>query len=295
MTVQVAPTKRSLLRSVRAVSSRCSIAAVLLFGCAMLQAAKAAGETRTISFHHTHTKENLTITYKVNGRYDDEALKKINHLMRDWRENEPIKMDPELIDLLWEVHRETGSREPIWVVCGYRSPGTNTMLRNRSRGVAKASQHMLGKAIDFLHSGRLDRRSARGRPARPARRCRLLPGLVVRAHGYRQRAPLAADAGAAARQGPGEGTTGQPQRFRRPFDPARKRGAGERNAERTEFDAVLPEQAVRRQRRTRQRCRGRRDRDGFRACARPQHGRAENCPRRDGRPRTGPADRGGSA
>ncbi len=231
VTVQVAPTKRSLLRSVRAVSSRCSVAAVLLFGCAILQAAKAAGETRTISFHHTHTKENLTITYKVNGRYDDEALKKINHLMRDWRENEPIKMDPELIDLLWEVHRETGSREPIWVVCGYRSPGTNTMLRNRSRGVARASQHMLGKAIDFYIPGRFDRRIAGRRPARPARWCRLLSVLVVRAHGHRQRASLAADAGAAARQDAGEGTTGQPQCFRRPFDPARERGGSERHAQ----------------------------------------------------------------
>ena len=51
------------------------------------------------------------------------------------------------------MHRETGSREPIWVVCGYRSPETNTMLRKRSRGVAQFSQHMLGKAIDFYIPG----------------------------------------------------------------------------------------------------------------------------------------------
>jgi uncharacterized protein YcbK (DUF882 family) len=139
-------------RTVRFASS-CSLAALLLFGCAVLQAAKAVGETRTISFYNTHTKENLTITYKVSGRYDPEALNKINHFMRDWRQNKPTRMDPELIDLLWEVHRETGAREPISVVCGYRSPETNNMLRNRSRGVAKASQHMLGKAIDFFIPG----------------------------------------------------------------------------------------------------------------------------------------------
>lgn len=152
MTDQVAPTNRPLFRSIRAASS-ISLAALLLFGCALLQTAKAAGETRTISFYHTHTKENLTITYKVNGRYDPEALKKLDHFMRDWRENRPIRMDPELIDLLWEVHRETGAREPISVVCGYRSPETNSMLRRRSSGVAKASQHMLGKAIDFFIPG----------------------------------------------------------------------------------------------------------------------------------------------
>jgi uncharacterized protein YcbK (DUF882 family) len=32
-----------------------------------------------------HTDEDLTITYKVNGRYDDEALKKIDYELRDWR------------------------------------------------------------------------------------------------------------------------------------------------------------------------------------------------------------------
>ena len=132
----------------------CSVAALLIFfGCDGLQNATANGETRTISFHHIHTKEDLTVTYKRNGRYDEEALKKINHLMRDWRESEPIKMDPHLIDVLWEVHREVGATEAIRVICGYRSPDTNSKLRRRSSGVAKFSQHMHGKAIDFQIPG----------------------------------------------------------------------------------------------------------------------------------------------
>lgn len=132
----------------------CSIAALLvLFGSKNLQNAVAQGETRTISFHHIHTDEELTVTYKVNGRYDEEALRKINSLMRDWRESKSIAMDPHLIDLLWEVHREVGAKEAIWVVCGYRSPETNSMLRRRSSGVAQFSQHMLGKAIDFYIPG----------------------------------------------------------------------------------------------------------------------------------------------
>ena len=133
---------------------RCSVAALLIFfGCQNLQTAIADGETRTISFHHTHTKEDLTVTYKVNGRYDEAALKKINHVMRDWRENQTIEMDPHAIDLLWEVHRETGSQSPISIVCGYRSPGTNEMLRRRSSGVAQHSQHTQGRAIDFFIPG----------------------------------------------------------------------------------------------------------------------------------------------
>lgn len=136
------------------VTYRASLAALLVFlGCESLQNATAEGDTRTISFRHMHTAEELTVTYKVNGRYIDSALEKINHVLRDWREDKPIKMDPHLIDLVWDVHRELGAKEPIFVICGYRSPGTNSMLRRRSRGVAKHSQHMLGKALDFRIPG----------------------------------------------------------------------------------------------------------------------------------------------
>jgi uncharacterized protein YcbK (DUF882 family) len=133
---------------------RAGFAALLLaIGCTSLQNATAEGDTRTITLHHMHTEEDLTITFKVNGRYDEEALKKIDYELRDWRRDETIHMDPRLIDLIWEVHRDVGSSEPIWVVCGYRSPETNAMLRQRSSGVAKFSQHTLGKAMDFYIPG----------------------------------------------------------------------------------------------------------------------------------------------
>ena len=121
---------------------------------------------------------------------------------------------------------------------------------------------MLGKAIDFYIPGRFDRRIARRRPARPARRRRLLS----RPRRSCTWTPAACGTGrgcrSAARQDPGEGTTCQPQCFRRPLDPARERGAGERHPQqRAEFDAVVPEQAVRRRRRSRERRRSDRDRN----------------------------------
>src|SRR5262245_41405258 len=144
---------RIAFRSVRA-GYCCSIAALLvILGCESLQTATADGDTRTLSFHNTHTNENLTVTYKVKGRYDEEGLKKINHILRDFRENQPTTMDPHLIDLVWEVYRELEATEPIQIICGYRSPHTNEMLRRRSSGVAKFSQHMLGKALDFSIPG----------------------------------------------------------------------------------------------------------------------------------------------
>ena len=119
------------------------------FGAESLQNATANGDTRTICFHHIHLKEDTTITFKVNGKYDQAALKKVNHALRDWRTGNPTDMDPHLIDALWEVYRETGAKEPIHVIGGYRSPGHQRHAPPPFSGVAKFSQHMLGKALDF--------------------------------------------------------------------------------------------------------------------------------------------------
>jgi uncharacterized protein YcbK (DUF882 family) len=111
--------------------------------------ASAGGETRTLSLYHVHTKESLTITYKVDGRYIPSALEKINYLLRDWRRKEVIRIDPKTIDLMWELHADLGSTRPVHIICGYRSPSTNAFLKRIGRNVAKKSQHMVGKAIDL--------------------------------------------------------------------------------------------------------------------------------------------------
>lgn len=109
----------------------------------------AGGETRTIQLYHIHTGENLSVTYMQNGRYVPSAMKQINYLLRDWRKNQVITIDPRSIDLVWELHEDLGSNRPIHIVCGYRSPKTNAFLKRIGRNVAKNSQHMGGKAIDF--------------------------------------------------------------------------------------------------------------------------------------------------
>ena len=109
----------------------------------------ANGETRTLTIHHAHTQETVRVTYKRQGQFDRDALEKLNWALRDWRRDEPTSMDPRLFDIVWEVHRAVGSDEPLHVVSAYRSPETNAMLRRRSSGVAKHSQHTRGKAMDF--------------------------------------------------------------------------------------------------------------------------------------------------
>lgn len=115
--------------------------------------ATADGDTRTLSFHHTHSNEDLTVTFKRNGRYDEAALKKLNYFLRDWRSQDQTTMDRRLFDIVWEVYRDVDGKQPIQIISAYRSPATNAMLRRRSSGVARFSQHMQGHAMDFFIPG----------------------------------------------------------------------------------------------------------------------------------------------
>jgi uncharacterized protein YcbK (DUF882 family) len=123
---------------------------LLLAGAGSVHDAAALNETRTLSFHHTHSDEDLTVTFKRDGRYDEEALKQLNHYLRDWRSQDQTTMDRHLFDILWEVYRDVDGKKPIQIISSYRSPATNAMLRRRSAGVARFSQHMLGHAMDFF-------------------------------------------------------------------------------------------------------------------------------------------------
>src|SRR6478736_4757363 len=121
-----------------------------LFWPAGFQNASASGEARTLSMFNIHTKEAITVTFKKDGRYDQDALKQLNHFMRDWRKDQQRDMDPELVDLIWTLHQQLGSQVPVKLICGYRTASTNESLRRKGGGQAKASQHILGKAADIV-------------------------------------------------------------------------------------------------------------------------------------------------
>lgn len=116
---------------------------------------------RTLSFFHTHTGERLKVAYCCGGQYQPHRLQEVNHLLRDFRANETRAIEPKLLDLLYELGGTLGTDQPFHVISGYRSPRTNSMLRDRGgarTGVASSSLHMVGQAIDIRVPGvRLDR------------------------------------------------------------------------------------------------------------------------------------------
>ena len=108
---------------------------------------------RTLAFYHTHTQKTLRVTYKRNGEYLDSALATVNDFLSDFRTGDVVELDPALLDLIYDVRESLGSTGTFEVISAYRSPKTNEMLRSKSGGVARHSQHVLGKAIDVRLRG----------------------------------------------------------------------------------------------------------------------------------------------
>lgn len=108
---------------------------------------------RTLSFYNLHTGENLKTAYWVEGEYIPESLSEINHLLRDFRNNEIKPIHLGLLNLLHDITLRLGTSKPIQLISGYRSPATNAQLHERSSGVAKHSLHMDGMAADIRIPG----------------------------------------------------------------------------------------------------------------------------------------------
>lgn len=108
---------------------------------------------RKLAFVNTHTGEELEIAYWDGSVYSPVALEKINHILRDHRSGEVREIEVQLLDLLFSLKDSLGTREAFHVISGYRSPGTNAMLHERGRGVARHSLHLEGRAIDLRVPG----------------------------------------------------------------------------------------------------------------------------------------------
>lgn len=138
------PNRRLILKS--------AILAPLALSLPRLVSAGLAGQ-RSLSFYHTHTGEKLSIVYHDGSDYLPEPLLDIDCYLRDFRTGDVKTIDPLLLDQLFALKRMTGSNGVYEVISAYRSPRTNSKLRRKSRGVAKKSLHMQGRAVDVRLTG----------------------------------------------------------------------------------------------------------------------------------------------
>ena len=120
---------------------------VMIFRVESTETVVANGDTRAITFQHTHRDDGITVTFKRNGRYDEDGLKKLNfHAMG---------RDPSMLRerLGYGSFRQNGVAAPRamharrCVVCMRRASARN---RSSCRCRSKSTPHALGHFPGFV-------------------------------------------------------------------------------------------------------------------------------------------------
>ena len=110
--------------------------------------------TYRLRLYHLHTGEHLDVVYRIGNQYLPDGIAELDHFLRDHRTGDVKDYDIREFDLLHDLLVKLGHPDnEIDIVCGYRTPWSNTYLRERSSGVALHSQHMEAKAIDIRIPG----------------------------------------------------------------------------------------------------------------------------------------------
>ena len=115
--------------------------------------AQGAG-TRSLQVRRIQTGDEFSGVYWRDGRYDRDALRRLDILFRDPSADEVTPMDPRLFDVLHTVAVRLDAPEPFEVLSGYRAPETNAARARQSRRVSRVSLHMSGMAADVRLPGR---------------------------------------------------------------------------------------------------------------------------------------------
>src|SRR5579859_5647111 len=107
-----------------------------------------------LHLYHLHTGERIDVVYRLGDKYIPNAVSELNHFLRDHRTGDTKDYDVREFDLLHDLLVKVGQPDgEIDIVCGYRTPWSNSYLRQHGHGVALHSQHMEAKAIDIRIPG----------------------------------------------------------------------------------------------------------------------------------------------
>ena len=71
-----------------------------------------------MAFYNLHTGEKLHTTYWAEGEYIDQELQSLDYLLRDYRTDEVVSMDKNLLDLLYVLQQQVDNTAPYHVISG---------------------------------------------------------------------------------------------------------------------------------------------------------------------------------
>ena len=105
---------------------------------------------------NAHTNERVDLRFFGPGGYDFDAVRRLNHIWRDWRQNEAPQIDPRMFWALAAISmsaQKEGHDGEIVLLSGFRTLKTNALLRSKGYGAASNSFHLKAMATDFRFEG----------------------------------------------------------------------------------------------------------------------------------------------
>jgi uncharacterized protein YcbK (DUF882 family) len=143
--IPIACTRRSFMAASLAATSTLLLRAPR--GCAT--AVVPGAEPGRLALYNVHTREGLTVVYRnAAGRYDREALGRLDRALRCHYTGEVAPIDLRVIEFLSAVDQSLGGGHEIHVISGFRSAAYNAWLVRHGSGVSPHSLHLVGRAID---------------------------------------------------------------------------------------------------------------------------------------------------
>ena len=156
------------------------------------------------SMVNMHTGEFISVAYHAAaGGIDSDALKKLNYFLRDWRRDEPTRMDPRLFDTSgWPIAASARASRSTWSADIARPRPTPCCAGARAASRSSASTRSARRWTSTFPASMLASLRAAGlRLQRGGVGFYPTSGIALRPHGCRQRAHVAAHDARPARGG----------------------------------------------------------------------------------------------
>jgi uncharacterized protein YcbK (DUF882 family) len=103
---------------------------------------------RRLRLVNAHTGENFEGTYRDDKGPINRVVDELCIFLRDHYSGEKTQIDVGVIDFLADVLDAVGETKAT-ILSAYRTAETNAILARTTFGVAEASQHIYGRALDF--------------------------------------------------------------------------------------------------------------------------------------------------
>ena len=117
------------------------------------QAQQSPQGERRLHLYNIHTGEETNAVFCIEGQFLNEGLQSLDLILRDHRANQAMAMQRMLYEKMYYLQQLFSSKEPLYIVSGYRSPKSNADLRHSSTAVAEHSLHTQGRAVDIRIPG----------------------------------------------------------------------------------------------------------------------------------------------